>query len=665
MEQNSTKKKKHGGEDRFFRNSVIFSFLMRISDAIVSAFRGSRIGGAFLSYDALEEKGNQSVLLGAFRRLFGLNGQGARVKRRIAAVIENSLFCRLMNRISAALCGAYLSVYGMFLVSYGGYTLLSAIVRSVALRETGLSLLYFLIPFVCLPLSVFFFASGKRRLGSLLAEGRISSFFLFSVFGLRRENFIGKQTSGGRKNLAFMLGMLLGVSTYFVSPIWSILFPVGLLAVWVVMASPEAGLIVTFFLLPLLIYSGHPSVLLAAMVLLIFFSFLVKAMRGKRYVRFETVDLFFLLFALVFLLGAFFGFGGKISNALPLYLVLMLGYFLSANLLVSRVWLRRGVAAMLAGGAVSSLYGIYQYITGNVDTVWLDTENFSNIAGRSVSFFENPNMLGEYVMMLLPLALCMALTSRRSRRGSWLCVFAATFLCLIFSWARGAWLGAIAALFLFCIFYSKRSIPFLLLLLFCVPLLPAVLPSSIVGRLTSIGDMTDSSTSYRYYIWKSSLDMIRDFGLFGIGVGNENFSPVYVSYAYSGIESSPHSHNLFFQIAIETGIAGILTFLSAMFVYFQSGLSAFVREKDPFLRTLSLAAMCGVFASLVQGMTDYVWYNYRVFFVFFALIGIGVAARRCGEDLRAREEKPCYMTSSSAEITFCPEEGGEREEIHE
>ena len=39
--------------------------------------------------------------------------------------------------------------------------------------------------------------------------------------------------------------------------------------------------------------------------------------------------------------------------------------------------------------------------------------------------------------------------------------------------------------------------------------------------------------------------------------------------------------------------------------------------------------IAGIFGFLLQGMFDYVWYNYRVFLIFWMIIGIGISARRC------------------------------------
>ncbi len=648
------KKNKTSEKRGLFLGSVIFAELTRFADWICGEFSKSVFGSFLTSYDKTEKICSESAIVKGIKRLFGFDGKGAKAKRKIASVIENSFFTRIGKRIFDVLGNTYMSVIGMFFLSFGIYTLFAGLIKAVALRQDDASFLYFIIPFVCVPLSVPMFLAGKRRLISLLSESKLISPILFSVFGLRREMFKEKNTSGGRRNIAFIFGTVLGVLTYFLPPIIVLAAPVALVAAYAFVLAPEAGMVITLFAVPLLILTGHPSLFLAFILIFLTFCYVMKAVRGKRYVKFEAVDLFMLLFMLLFASGALGGFGG-LDVSLPLYVCLSAGYFLCANMFSSRIWLKRGVVALMAGNMISALFAIYQYLSGNVDTVWLDMQNFSNIAGRAVSFFENPNMLGEYAMMLLPVAVALVLSAKERReRSAWMCVAVATALCLIFTWARGAWLGALAAFFVFAVMYSKKTIPFMLLCLVLVPFLPVVLPESIVTRMTSIGDMSDSSTSYRFFIYKSALDMIADFFFTGIGVGSKNFSSVYVSYSYSGIESAPHAHNLFFQLIIELGVLGVIIFVTAMMIYIQSTVTAVTKEKDTYLRGLQLSCACGVFASLVQGMTDYVWYNYRVYFVFFALIGIGVAARRCGERAVERDCIPKADSPTCADIAFVP-----------
>jgi len=46
------------------------------------------------------------------------------------------------------------------------------------------------------------------------------------------------------------------------------------------------------------------------------------------------------------------------------------------------------------------------------------------------------------------------------------------------------------------------------------------------------------------------------------------------------------------------------------------------------LTYLTVGMICGIIAFLVMGFTDYVWYNYRVFLMFWIMCGVAVASAR-------------------------------------
>ena len=90
-------------------------------------------------------------------------------------------------------------------------------------------------------------------------------------------------------------------------------------------------------------------------------------------------------------------------------------------------------------------------------------------------------------------------------------------------------------------------------------------------------------------------------------------------------------------------------FLAVLICLLQNGFSLAKRGEDKTVRLIGCGALCGVLAALVQGMTDYIWYNYRVFFVFWIVIGFVSAARRI--DYRLRKNKPCQNDEYSVDIT--------------
>ena len=121
--------------------------------------------------------------------------------------------------------------------------------------------------------------------------------------------------------------------------------------------------------------------------------------------------------------------------------------------------------------------------------------------------------------------------------------------------------------------------------------------------------------------------MLKDYFLTGIGIGNDSFKLVYPAYALSGIETAPHSHNLYLQITVELGIFGLIVFMALLFVWMQSCFTIHVNDKRS-TRLIGAAIFCGIAAVLAQGMTDYIWYNYRVFLMFWLMIGLSAAVRR-------------------------------------
>ena len=151
------------------------------------------------------------------------------------------------------------------------------------------------------------------------------------------------------------------------------------------------------------------------------------------------------------------------------------------------------------------------------------------------------------------------------------------------------------------------------------------LPESIISRISSVGDLADTSTSYRVYIWKGTFEMLKDYWVTGIGMGSSAFNEVYPLYAYSAIRA-PHPHNLYLLIISEMGILGVFSFLLTVFIYYKNMIKAFIYTNNKSLKILSAAFLSGMTGYLIQGLFDNVWYNYRVFAFFWMMLATGSAA---------------------------------------
>lgn len=279
---------------------------------------------------------------------------------------------------------------------------------------------------------------------------------------------------------------------------------------------------------------------------------------------------------------------------------------------------------LLISAALTSLYGIYQYYTGGTSAdAWIDKTMFEDIRSRVGATFNNPNILGEYLIMMIPLGLA-ALWYRKKPfyKIVFMGMLALMGICMILTFSRGAWLGLLLALVSFFVVRDKRLF---ILLLVVLLIMPVVLPQSIMNRFTSIGNMQDTSSSYRMSILMGSLRMAQDYWVSGIGLGSQAFKAIYPKYSLAAAYAL-HSHNIYLQVILETGIAGALIFALLIIVFIRAMLSQQGRAKDRFLSTLMIAACAGVGGYLVQGLVENIWYNYRVLLTFWVMLALGVSA---------------------------------------
>lgn len=416
-------------------------------------------------------------------------------------------------------------------------------------------------------------------------------------------------------------GLLIAVASLVTNPIYAIIFVGGTVAMGWILYDYTVGIFIAAVVL-----AFSPTMSLVGLIMFTFASFVLRFVFDENMTFKRTpLDIPMLLFACVLLISAVTSFAVKSSiMAVLVYLAFILSYFLLTNSITTKRRLFALIVLMLFVGLFVAAYGIYQHIFGFAGgTVWTDTDMFSDIETRVVSTFENPNVLGEYLLLLIPIGLAVVWGAKKGyNKLIHLAIVGALSLCMIYTYSRGNWIGLLVAVFMFFMFYDRR---FVWLGVVALLLSPMFLPQNVINRFLSVGDMGDTSTSYRVYIWMGTLNMLKDYWFSGIGVGTEAFNKIYPMYAYSGV-IAPHSHNLYLQIITENGIVGLLVFLSMLVIYFKMCVSTIITAKNKFLKALITGFAAGMLGYLVQGMFDNVWYNYRVFLLFFVIIGITAAS---------------------------------------
>lgn len=609
--------------NRFIKNSMFYRILCGIYGTISKKWRESAITNLFRR-TFFEDTSLRKSVVGkvCFFPLILIEWMQKKFGERLTEQKENSFVIRTCKYYLHNLLALNLRFIGVLLLSASAASFVGSLIckTGIKLELAGIVLGGLLCLFE-FNVTALFKNSGIVKLVEKAFDTELSFDFYYIT------------KCGGSKSVAcaVFFGCVAGLISGFVSPVLAVLFLGGLWFLFMVLYKVEFGVFVTLFLAPIL-----PTLLVVGLCLLCLFSLVVKALTTKRFeFKTEGVGLMVVLMLTLYLLAAVCSFVPiKGVQIWAVYFAFMVFYFVVINTIKTKKQLMNLLTVFALSGLAVCVYGILQYIFGwNVNQAWIDEEMFEDIKMRIYSTLENPNVLGEYILLVLPVTIALMWKKRGVLAKIVYGTMAAVMgIALVLTFSRGCWVGIMASAAVFVTFAAGKLWGLVLLAL---PIIPMVLPESIINRFTSIGNMKDSSTSYRVYIWMGTLHMLRDFWLTGIGPGDEAFAQVYPFYSYSSIVA-PHSHNLFLQIMVIGGILAIIVFAVLLMVFFKKLVVGYqVQGKNGDISVAIVGIGSAVIGFLVQGLFDNCFYNYRVFMIFWAVLAIGVAAANV-----AKNEKP-------------------------
>ena len=267
-------------------------------------------------------------------------------------------------------------------------------------------------------------------------------------------------------------------------------------------------------------------------------------------------------------------------------------------------------------------YGVLQYIGA-------DPINWGRLPfepNRAFSTYGNPDLLGGFLVLSLPIALVLALSESNI---TWRTVYWGGLLlgvaCWIVAFTRGAWIGGAVALGIVLaagIFYRVRlkGEDYAFLGVSAVVVAGLVLRSlgsensvmNVGTRLRSILDFGEGSARTRFQIWQAAIDAIRDRPIFGFGADTfrlvfPKYKPVeYVEHAgYLSVADNVHNYPL--QITSALGIPGFIllygTFAAAGWHSFRSAFTRDDGSGDRLVLAGVWAACAGYLVNLMFGLS--------------------------------------------------------------
>lgn len=584
-----------------YKHSFIFFLASGISNFIMSIWRTSFIRHVFYDDFGYAAQVENSKLLKTVNRMID------KVQRSSEKMISGSFIYNYCVGILDNLVHFSMRSYSMLLAAFS----LIGGLFSFVLKRGGLPISLYLGIFafsVCL----YFVNTSFAR----LFNGSVFAKWIGNYFGL---SVLEEKETQTKFAFWIAVGIVLGVLSFFLNITNFIMVSFGVIGLFVILWKIEIGVFLTIFLIPIL-----PTKYIMGLCMVSIASYFIKLVfTGKASFKFDLTDFFVMLLAIIMVYSVFISYIPSASMFMAFsYVLFILFYFVLKNTVKTKEQLFAIISLVLLSGLLVSAFAILQKVTGRgfiMTEAWIDEEMFSGNGIRVYSTLDNPNVLGEYLLFIIPLAFAgLYYFKNNLYKLVSLGILGFSGVAIILTFSRGAWLGLIFAAILYTLIKDRRLIWLgLILVLF----LPILMPQSIIERFTSIGDLSDSSSAYRLNIWLASFKMLKDFWPIGIGLGTNVFVYVYQKFAFTAVYA-PHSHNLFLQVIIDLGIWGFLLLIAILFTFYKNFLTKINHVKSSFYTSVSAALCAGMGGYLLQGLTDNVWYNYRVVAFFWVMISI-------------------------------------------
>lgn len=368
--------------------------------------------------------------------------------------------------------------------------------------------------------------------------------------------------------------------------------------------------------------------------LVFLFFYFHRLLTGNRRWRLTPLDLPVFFFTFFIIINAVYSLiiGNLFTNVLReslMYPRFILIYYMVVNVLDNREKLNRFLTILLYLYIFVNLYGLYQYVFGDLE---VSLKGY-DIGGRIYSFFGNPNFYGGLLELTVPVVFALALDAKNITTKLFL--FACTalgFINIILTFSRGALGGVLAALMIISILRTKHRV--LVILLMLVIIVGLALTTNLLARqLALIMSTEETSTEYtmvhRLAQYTGYLETYVGHPVFGVGWGSYGKTTEVGIYVRSQFEEYRFGHlnGTFFDFAVHMGTIGLVVLLWLVIAV----VKCFAHAGRLLKRNPDAALQWGLFAGTLAFMVHQTMDNFlkwsQVNAIFWIVIGTGVAAQ--------------------------------------
>lgn len=278
------------------------------------------------------------------------------------------------------------------------------------------------------------------------------------------------------------------------------------------------------------------------------------------------------------------------------------------------------LAIVIVYGFLQAFFGIG--LTSEEAMVWTDNAIFPGLKTRVFSTWQNPNLLGGYLDFMLGMLMgIFVVVKNRNLRIAIGILFCITAFCLTLTYARGACLSIAVVMAVYGALYNRK----ILVALIVLAVILLVSDAALVERLTSVFSKLDTSSEMRLAFWESTIAMILDHPLLGIGWGA--YFMVYPSYDYymqGDFIKIVHAHNMYLNFMAEIGLFGFVSYMVYFFGIIYKAFKTQISDIEPLNKGVMLGIGLGMSALALNGLTDYVMFNTELSMLVWLFSGVAV-----------------------------------------
>lgn len=389
--------------------------------------------------------------------------------------------------------------------------------------------------------------------------------------------------------------------------------------------------VIEIFLYTLIFCLPFSKALIEISATFIIFAWIVKKIFNCRLVS-TYLDIPIIIYILATFLSVIFSsnFALSFKNFFTKTMEYIILFFIVAEFMADKRILRNTIVVMLVSAAMIGADCIFQYLFGFDFLRLRDLE-----AGRIIGPFQMPGDLAGYLGPILCLSLSLSFSKLKRRIKYFLRIESILFLgLLIVIISRGAWIGFIMGICFLGLLEKKKifyiTLVLLLILGIITPYLIKTPGSDVWGCLQSGFLFSDASSLDRKVIWQTAMRMIEDKPIFGQGLSTfmGNFTRFGKDYYYLKEGIIPYAHNCYLQIAAETGIVGLVSFLTLIGTFFIYTITSLTKMQDKLYHAVLSGISAGIVVILVHSAVDTNLYSLQLTALFWFVLGINAAIQR-------------------------------------